>query len=415
MVGEMRWPGLRQLAGNAIVCDLALIAALGASSAILAQSTTGNAKLRFFYGAAFDAKLVWWWIEAGAVLGAVLLRRRWAAGAYVVALTATVLHARANLLPPLPVDFAVLLCLFTVGDQFSRAVSAPLASCGVIAAVFAQPTSLATDPFPQWHNTLLASVVLVLLAWTAGDGSRSRRAYLAEVHARALEAERERALETELAVGAERGRIARELHDIVAHGLSVMVVQAQGASAALEDDPSQTGEALHSIVESGRQALADMRRLLRIAREPDVRAVDLLPAPGVEQLPTLVEQMRRAGVPVRLTIAGHAVPLDPLADLLVFRVIQEALTNVIKHAGPGATSNVNLTFADDHLDMEIVDSGAIEGESRASVADAGYGLAGMTERVRLLGGSLDTGPRPDGGFRVHARIPVRGAVPIGSQ
>jgi len=251
---------------------------------------------------------------------------------------------------------------------------------------------------------------------SAGDGTRSRRAYLTAVEGRALEAERERELKTELAVAAERERIARELHDIVAHGLSVMVVQAQGATAALHDDPTQTREALRSILDTGRQALADMRRLLRIARDPRDHQTDLLPTPGVGQLPALVEQVRRSGIPTRLTVLGHSSPLDPATDLLVFRVIQEALTNVLKHAGPQATTNVNVTFADDHIDVEIVDTGAHEHEPRARVGgNAGYGLTGMTERVRLLGGILKTGPRPEGGFRVHARLPVRSSVSIDAQ
>lgn len=402
--------GLRQLVERPLVRDVGLACALAVSTAVLARSTTGSPKLRYFYSSthadSFDTALAWWWVTGAILLATVLVRRLWPIPAYVLALAMAGLHAHADLLPPLPLDYAVLVCLFTVADQSRRLLSTLSVLYGVIVAVLIHSAAPASSPFPDWHNVALAGIVLLLVAWAAGDSTRTHRAYLAEGQARAQDAEREHVLQTELAIAAERERIARELHDIVAHGLSVMIVQTQGASAALDDDPDQAREALGSVLDTGRQAMADMRRLVQIARERVDGAPHLAPAPGVDQLPNLVAQIRASGVPVRLSTIGHAIPLDPATDLSIYRVVQEALTNVLKHAGPGATAHIEISFEQDTIGIEITDTGCPDRSTQPSSAASGYGLAGMRERVRLLGGRLDAGRHPDGGFRVHASLPA---------
>jgi signal transduction histidine kinase len=378
--------------------------------AVSTRPTPGDFELRYFFstthGESFDTALTWWWIATGVILLAVLARRRWPVPAYLAALAAAGWHAHQALLPPLPVDYGVLVCLFTVADRCRRAVSVPLALGGIATAVLAEPTS-AASPVPEWRGVALASAVLLLVAWTAGDSTRTHRAYLGEVRARAEEADRERALHTELAVAAERERIARELHDVVAHGLSVMIIQAQGARAALEDDLDQARQALGSILDTGRRALADMRRLVRIAREQRDGRSDLAPVPSVDQLPALIEQVRGSGLPVSLGLTGDAICLDPAIDLSVFRIVQEALTNVLKHAGSSATARVEITYGSDTVDICVTDTGSAERSHHLQNGEsAGNGLVGMKERARLLGGRLDAGPFERGGFRVHARLPA---------
>jgi signal transduction histidine kinase len=239
-----------------------------------------------------------------------------------------------------------------------------------------------------------------------GSAARSRRGYLEQLHARARDLERERDQRAALAVADERGRISRELHDVVAHGLSVMVTQAQGAAAALDHKPADTRAALTAIVDTGRGSLADMRRVL--AR---VDGVDDAwhPQPGLERLPDLVTQVTNAGTPVRLRIHGIRPTLPAAVDLSAYRIIQEALTNTMKHAGNTAQAEVLVAHGDTDLTIEVRDNGA--GTGTGTTDNGGNGLRGMRERVRLLGGHLAAGPGPAGGFVVRAKLPIHGAEP----
>jgi signal transduction histidine kinase len=201
------------------------------------------------------------------------------------------------------------------------------------------------------------------------------------------------------AVLEERARIARELHDLVAHNVSVMVVQAGAERHALPGDQAETRETLASIEQSGRQALAEARRLLGVLRrdgEPD----ELEPQPGLEQLETLVAQVRRAGLSVALTVEGEPAPLPAGLDLCAYRIVQEGLTNALKHAGAGASAQVRIAYAPAALEIDVRDNG-----NGAVANGAGHGLIGMRERVALYGGELEAGPRAEGGFGVHARLP----------
>jgi signal transduction histidine kinase len=245
----------------------------------------------------------------------------------------------------------------------------------------------------EWSAAFFTTAILA--AWLAGVFVRGRREAVAQA-VRTAAAERQ----AERAVADERARMARELHDIVSHNLSVVVLQAAGAQAAGGTD---TGPTLEKIERSGRQALVEMRRLLGVLRQPDEPATGpgLSPQPGVAELTALVEGVRAAGLPVVLVIDGDPDQLPAAVDISAYRIVQEALTNVLKHAGP-ASAQVSVRCGTEEVLIEVTDDGA--GPLAAGPADGGQGLAGMRERVALFGGELVAGPRPDGGFGVRARL-----------
>lgn len=238
-------------------------------------------------------------------------------------------------------------------------------------------------------------------SWGVGRlvGARSSEARALERRAKYLAAtgdERARR-----AAEAERRRIARELHDIVAHSISLIVVQAGGAEQVMRSDPAQAAQALRTIQQTGRQSLVEMKRLLGILRGPDL-GDGLQPFPGLDDLETLVDQVRAAGIPVQLRIEGIPRHGGNGVELSVYRVVQEALTNVMKHAG-GATVQVQLRYTDQDLHLDIIDDGTTE---TLPASAAGTGLVGMRERAELFAGELEAGPRPGGGFQVHGRFPL---------
>ena len=241
-------------------------------------------------------------------------------------------------------------------------------------------------------------IIAMLLVRFAVRGRQLKAEALA---ARAELLEREHALRANEAVAEERARIARELHDLVAHNVSVMVIQAGAERHALPDEQAATRATLESIEQSGRQALAEARRLLGMLRRDGERE-QLEPQPGIEQIDVLVEQVQKAGLAVDLAVDGEPVALPAGLDLCVYRVVQEGLTNALKHAGR-AHAEVRLRYAPRALDVEISDDGA---GGAANGDGAGHGLIGMRERVALYGGSLDAGPRAGGGFAIHAHLPL---------
>ena len=204
---------------------------------------------------------------------------------------------------------------------------------------------------------------------------------------------------TRQALATERARIAREMHDVVAHGVSVIALQADAAAAALDRDPERAREPLHAIAITARESLAEMRRLLEVLRAPDDDD-PLAPPPGVARLPELVERVRRTGLTVDLRVEGQAGDLAPGVNLTVFRVAQEALTNAIKHSGSAAVA-MTLRYRPAVVEIEVVD----DGRPPPGAAE-GFGLIGMRERVGLYGGRLDAGPRPGGGYGVLATLPL---------
>ena len=247
---------------------------------------------------------------------------------------------------------------------------------------------------------------ILFAVWGAATIVRSRQELAAALAARTVELEHEREEKAKLAVAEERTRIARELHDVVAHNISIMVVQAGAERHAIGDDRPDTSKVLATIEETGRAALAEMRRLLGMLRRSDDELA-LAPQPSLRYLEDLVEQVREAGMPVELRIEGEQRAIAPGIDLSAYRIVQEALTNALKHAGP-AQARVTVRYGDDELDIEIADDGAgPDGEAPAG----GHGLVGMRERVALFGGDLASGRRRGGGYAVRARLPLAGDAP----
>jgi signal transduction histidine kinase len=218
------------------------------------------------------------------------------------------------------------------------------------------------------------------------------------VHAEELEREGDE--KARRAVADERTRIARELHDVVAHAISVIVLQARGGRRQLDDDPAETRKALDAIEHAGEQALGEMRRLLGMLRETD-EPIALAPQPSLRRLDQLAASLTATGLPVEVTVEGEPVELPPGGDVSAYRIVQEALTNALKHAGP-ARAHVHVRYAPTELELEIVDDGAGSGNG----AGSGHGLAGIRERVGIYGGELESGARPEGGFAVRARLPL---------
>ena len=241
--------------------------------------------------------------------------------------------------------------------------------------------------------------VIVVLCWLGGRTVRTRARHAAELHeAAALAAER-REREAQEAVAGERRRIAREMHDVVAHSISMMVVQAGGARRILGTDPGRAEEAAARIRSAGTDALAEMDILLGVLET----APDGTSPPTLDGLGELVERARAAGLPVTLEITGTRRALSAGAELAVYRVVQEALTNAVKHAG-GATTRVRLAWGEDVLELSVADRG--DGGAGPQLPGAGHGLLGMRERLRVHGGDVEAGPRADGGFEVSAHLPL---------
>jgi signal transduction histidine kinase len=263
--------------------------------------------------------------------------------------------------------------------------------------------SVRADILIDTSQAVLEMWLLLIAAYAVGDGMRSRRAHLAAVEQRTADLAREERQRAALAVAAERARITRELHDVVAHGMSVMVVQAQGAAAALDRHPERTATALHHVIETGRSSLAEMRRLLLAGRADPAGDAELAPLPGIGAVPALIDQLRSAGMRVDLHIEGVPDVVPASVDLSAYRIVQEALTNTLKHGGPKAGAWVRLEFSRDSLRVEVTDDGA----GSPDCADGpGNGLRGIAERVAVLGGALETGRRQGGGFRLGATLPV---------
>jgi len=365
---------------------------------------------------------VGWLVAVTAELAVLPLRRRLPVSVLLITVAMAIVHSQLLPLTPAPADVAVAVAVYTVAAALPRLTSAVLvAACigtGVAIDTLVRHTGpgLKAGMFWPVKPTLLIVPVLVLgAAWIAGDSARTRRAYLAEVERRAQDAERDRDRRAELAAAAERERITRELHDVVAHALSVMVVQAQGAGSALRRRrTAQAGEALDAIVATGRGALAETRRVLGAIRLPGSSGGrELAPQPCLDDLPRLAESVRQAGTPVELRVTGLVRPLPPGIELSAYRIAQEALTNTMRHAGPGAAASVCIDFSESDLLLYISDNGHSERTRGSPEADpdsegAGHGLVGMRARVAMLGGTLSAGRDPGGGFRVRVRLPVPG-------
>ena len=259
---------------------------------------------------------------------------------------------------------------------------------------------------PQGYD-LTFTVMTAAVCFLAGRTVRNRRAYIAVLEDRAAAAEAGQVARAATAVADERRRIARELHDIVAHHVSVMGVLATGSRRALRRDPVAADEALATIEQTGRSVLRELRRLLDVLRADDTDDGGgcLAPQPGVHGIAGLIEQVRDAGLPVDYHREGPVDDLDPVLGLTVYRIVQEAPTNVLKHAG-AATAQVRLRVRADVVDLEVTDTGRGQ---RPGAPSRGHGLLGMRERVAMHGGTRGVGPRPGGGYRLCATMPVETA------
>ncbi|SEG28102.1 Signal transduction histidine kinase [Thermomonospora echinospora] len=298
-------------------------------------------------------------------------------------------------------NMGVLIAMYTVAANCSFRWMVTAGLIGELGAVLAA-LRYTVEPGARKYTVVMLSAV-VAGVWILGVYISTRRAYLRSLEERAARLERERDTQVQIAMAAERARIARELHDVVAHNVSVIVVQADGASFAIETDTERARRALEAISATGRLALAEMRRLLGVLREGD-DAGSYAPQPGVAQLTDLVEQIRGSGLPLDFRVEGVPVELPPGMQLTIFRIVQESLTNTLKHGGPGASARVRLHYGDEAIEVTVAD----DGRGAAARDDGlGHGLAGMRERAAVYGGSVRAGPRAGGGFEVVARLPLR--------
>ena len=292
--------------------------------------------------------------------------------------------------------YAALVALYTVAAYAPRSLAHGTAAFAVVSTVVV----FAVD-WPQWDLEDLSTTVLLLAtAWLLGETTRSRHERALAAEARAEQLERARAAESEAAVAAERTRIARELHDVVAHHVSMMVVQAEAGPVVVHADPDRAAATFDAISAAGKSALAEMRRLLGVLREDDT--APLAPQPGIAALPALVRGVREAGLDVRLELAATAAELPPSADLAAYRLVQEALTNCVRHAGAGRVV-VSVRADRDRLTVRVDDDG-VGGSVRPR--EGGHGLLAMRERVQLAGGRLEAGARAGGGWTVAAELPL---------
>jgi signal transduction histidine kinase len=369
--------------------DVALAAIVTAVLLVAMVGVDGDADTR-----SFDALAVVLVVAAGGVLA---LHRRAPMVVLAVTTSALALYGLREY-PEVPIPLTVIVAIFavTVARGPAKAwVPAAVSTVVLFATAFHDSTTLFPALFASWA----AGAVLV------GGSVLSQRAERAALKERARHLAETREEEARRRVAEERVRIARDLHDSVAHTLASISVQAGVGAHVLDERPEDARDALLAIRHTSRDALAELRATLGMLRSDDPSPRE--PAAGLDRLPSLVESSRATGLAVDLVVEGEERPLPPAVDTAAFRIVQESLTNVIRHAGP-ARATVAVRHGDDRLEIEVTDDGrgAVDGDRTAGRAGGGHGLAGMRERVALLGGELDAGPRPSGGFRVRARLPL---------
>ncbi|MGA9285841.1 MAG: histidine kinase [Solirubrobacteraceae bacterium] len=319
------------------------------------------------------------------------------------AMIAFVALAQWLLAGPQLADAALLVALYWValdGSLFEAAIAAGTLELGAVMAALRWSPS---EPLKVWVGlTGLTTAAAVL-----GVSIRQRRALLDSLHERAARLEFERDQEGRLGAAAERARIAREMHDIVAHNLTVMIALADGADYAMRSSPERAIQATQQVSATGRQALIEMRRLLGVLREEKAE-YPLEPQPSLDRLDELLARVNAAGIPVTMDLEGDPRELADGVQLTVFRVAQEALTNTLKHANRPTRAHLALSCHPGRVELEVTDTGV----GPAVASSGGRGLHGMRERAASYGGKLDVGPRPQGGWRVHLRLnPEEGALP----
>jgi signal transduction histidine kinase len=375
------------------VTAVAVLFAVGALEAVAIDDLRGPLGLNIVALAALTAPLAWRRRQPLAVVGAIIA---------VATVQAAVLTDASRFTS----TFLVLLLSAYSAGAYAEARGAFVGLLGLFALISVVNVLAAEH---MGVGDYLFPSGLSLLCWLAGRATRHRSRLAEELHEAAVRAEEDREAHRRAAVAGERRRVAREMHDIVAHSISVMVVQAGGARRILERDPRRAAEAAARIEQTGRDALAEMRRLLGVLR-PEERRSEREPQPGMAGVGALVERARGAGLPVALRVEGERPELPQGLDLAAYRIVQEALTNALRHAG-GAPAEVLVRYGPDAIELEVADRGPGPRLPPATGArdpgPAGHGLVGMRERAQLYGGELHAGPRPGGGFAVRARLPVR--------
>ena len=336
-------------------------------------------------------------------LGALALVFRRRAPRTVLALTGTVALVECVVGDPrAPVAMAAVIALFTVAATTDRPTTWRL---GLLTMTVLTGASMLAGPLPWYAQENLAIFAWTGIGATAGDAVRSRRAVVQAIRERAERAERTREEEARRRVAEERLRIARDLHDVVAHHIALVNVQAGVAAHVMDKRPDQAKEALAHVREASRSALNELRATVGLLRQSGDPEAPTEPAPGLERLDELVGTFRSAGLHVEVARADQGTTLPAAVGLAAYRVIQEALTNVQKHAGTEAKAEVSVVRVGPNIEITVLDNGS--GEDNDPASGGGHGLLGMRERVNALRGTLTTGPRYGGGFRVHAILPVK--------
>ena len=342
-----------------------------------------------------------------AASGSVALRRLWPIPVLVV--VAVLVGVSVGLGQSYAAVPIVAFPMATVAIEYGRKTS--LMALGVAEIALIAGSAVALALWPQSPGS--SNIIVAAAAWFVGDSIRARRIYVRGIAEQAEERLRDESERAERALAEQRTEIARELHDVVAHGMSVIAVQAGVGRHVINDRPNEAAKALEAIEVTSRSALGDLRRVLALLRRDDDQEVAKLePSPGLRELPSLLEQVRSAGVTVLMEVKGKAVGLPEGMDLTAYRIVQEALTNVVKHAG-GATASVLVEYRPDFLVIEVADSGDGSGErlptpaaSTISSSGAHQGLVGMRERVALFDGTLELRSIPGAGLEVCASLPL---------
>ena len=304
--------------------------------------------------------------------------------------------------PETPAAIAVAIAFYTIGAELSRRKSLRIgggAALFILGFTFVGVLTLESVGGASLITTVISTVTPLLL----GREVHERRRRVEELRERAERAERDREEDARRAVTDERTRIAREIHDVVAHQMTVITLQAEGARRVADGSDPRVIDALETISDAGRSALSEMRGMVGLLRGPEYES-ETAPIPNLGDVEELVETVRAAGLPVDLEIEGEVRPLAEGTEMSAYRIVQESLTNSVRHGGPGVSAKVTIDYGEDHLDVRILDDG--RGASADSGRGVGHGIIGMRERIAVLGGEFGAGPHSGGGYEVRARIPV---------
>lgn len=377
-----------------------LVAVVLIALALLTRVEIGDPGLGDLYSREAD----WFHILLIVLMSAPLaFRRTHPASAFAVVMGAWVVD-RAMDYPESLATFGPLIVFYTIGTELSRRRSFLIGGLSALFVLFWTTLGaivLESVTAVSIATTTIATVTPLLV----GREMRTRREHAEELRRQVADAERARDESARRAVEEERARIARELHDVVAHQMTVMTIQAEGARRIADGADPRILEALDTIKATGHSALNEMRRAVGLLRETGGDTPEMAPLPRLSDLSSLVERVRAAGVPVTLSVEGEARPLADGVELSAYRIVQESLTNTVRHGGPGVSASVSVSYGDDTLDVVVADDG--RGPTAAPSNGGGNGLVGIRERVAVLGGSVEAGAITGGGYRVRASIPYQ--------